>query len=230
MRSPTHTRFKVCCISSSTEADLAIEAGACALGLVSHMPSGPGVIPDDRIAEIAARVPPGVDTFLLTSLQEPESIVEQHRNVRTSALQLVDRLPRGSHAELRSALPGVRLVQGIHVVDEGAIAEAEQVAGVVHAILLDSGNPALETKELGGTGRRHDWAVSARIRERVEVPVFLAGGFNADNAAEAIEVVGPFALDACSGLRDDDFALDRDKLRRFAAAVRRSARCRKDGP
>ena len=146
------------------------------------MPSGPGVIPDERIAESRPGFPPGVDTFLLTSLQEPESIVEQHRSARTSALQLVDRLPRGGHAALRSALPGVRLVQVIHVVDEDAIVEAEQVAGVVHAILLDSGNPTLETEELGGTGRRHDWAVSARIRERVDVPVFLAGGLNPDNA------------------------------------------------
>lgn len=110
----------------------------------------------------------------------------------------------------------------IHVVDEDAIVEAEQVAGVVHAILLDSGNPTLETEELGGTGRRHDWAVSARIRERVDVPVFLAGGLNPDNASQAVEAVGPFALDACSGLRDPDFALDRDKLTRFAAAVGRS--------
>lgn len=179
------------------------------------------MITDERIAEIAARVPPGIDAFLLTSLGDSEAIVEQHRLARTSAVQLVDRLPPGSHAELRRALPGVRLIQVIHVVDEGAIAEAEEAAEAVHAVLLDSGNPNLETKELGGTGRRHDWAVSACIRERVDVPVFLAGGLDAGNVAEAVETVRPFAVDVCSGLRDEGFDLDLDELTRFAAALER---------
>jgi phosphoribosylanthranilate isomerase len=221
VKPPTRTRFKICCVQSQREAELAVEAGACAVGLVSRMPSGPGVIADERIAEIAARVPPGIDTFLLTSLTDSEAIVEQHRAAPTSALQLVDRLAPGSHAELRGALPGVRLIQVIHVVDEGAIAEAEEAEEVVHAILLDSGNPNLATKKLGGTGRRHDWTVSARIRERVDVPVFLAGGLDAANVAEAVETVRPFAVDVCSGLRDESFDLDPDALTRFAAALER---------
>lgn len=222
LKPPARTRFKVCCIQGQPEADLAVEAGACAVGLVSRMPSGPGVITDERIAEIAGRIPPGVDTFLLTSLTDAEAIVEQHRLVRTSALQLVDRLPRGDLAILRETLPGVRLIQVIHVLDEGSITEAEEVSGLVDAILLDSGDPNLETKELGGTGRRHDWAVSARIRERVDVPVFLAGGLDATNVAEAIGTVRPFAVDVCSGLRDSDesFALDPVTLARFAAALK----------
>ena len=222
LKPPTHTRFKVCCVSSSHEADIAVEAGACAVGLVSSMPSGPGVIADERIAEIAARVPPGIDTFLLTSLTDARAIVEQHRAARTSALQLVDRLPRSDLAEVRAALPGVRLIQVIHVLGEGAITAAEEVSGVIDAVLLDSGNPNLEAKELGGTGRRHDSTVSARIRERVDVPVFLAGGLNAANVAEAIETVRPFAVDVCSGLRDESFDLDPDELTRFAVALERA--------
>ncbi len=109
----------------------------------------------------------------------------------------------------------------VHVVDEGAIAEADEVAGAVDAILLDSGDPTLGTKELGGTARRHDWAVSACIRERVDVPVFLAGALDADNVAEAVETVRPFAVDVCSGLRDESFDLDPDELTRFAAALER---------
>jgi phosphoribosylanthranilate isomerase len=91
----------------------------------------------------------------------------------------------------------------------------------VDAILLDSGNPKLEVKELGGTGRRYDWALSRQIRERVDVPVWLAGGLNPDNAREAIETVRPFALDVCSGLRTSEgYDLDPDKLGRFMEAVR----------
>jgi phosphoribosylanthranilate isomerase len=214
-------RIKVCCIKSVEEAWLAIDAGASALGLVSKMPSGPGVISEERAAEIAAAVPPGVDAFLLTSLQDVDALVEQNAFVKARALQLVDALPRGAHAELRRRLPGVKLVQVIHVTGPESIDQAQAVSGGVDAILLDSGNPSLEVKELGGTGRRHDWEISRRIREAVEVPVWLAGGLRPQNAAEAVQAVGPFGLDVCSGLRSGaDFSLDLAKLRAFTAAVR----------
>jgi phosphoribosylanthranilate isomerase len=221
MKPSARPRVKVCCVQSVREAWMAIEAGASALGLVSEMPSGPGVISDGRAAEIAAAVPPGVDAFLLTSLSSAEAIVEQSRAIKPRALQLVDALPRGAHAELRRALPGVKLVQVVHVTGPASLDEAVALAPAVDAILLDSGNPTLEVKELGGTGRRHDWEISRRIREAIEVPLYLAGGLRPENAREAIEVVGPFGLDVCSGLRPGpDFALDADLLERFMAAAR----------
>jgi phosphoribosylanthranilate isomerase len=220
MRPPAHTRVKVCCMKSIEEVWMAIDAGASAIGLVSPMPSGPGPISNERAAEIAAQVPPGVDAFLLTPLQTVEELVEQNRLVKARTLQLVDALPPGAHAELRRAMPGVKLVQVIHVVGPESVDEAVKVAPDVDAILLDSGNPALKVKVLGGTGRRHDWALSREIRERVDVPVWLAGGLNPENAREAIETVGPFGLDLCSGLRTGEgYDLDPDKLERFMAAV-----------
>ena len=195
---------------------LAIEHGAAALGLVSAMPSGPGVIPEDRIAEIAARVPPPVGTFLLTSRQDVKSIIEQQRRCRTNTIQIVDRLAHGSYDDLRRALPGISIVQVIHVVGEESVEEAILAAERVDAILLDSGNPALATKELGGTGRRHDWALSRRIREQIGVPVFLAGGLKPENVRQAVDEVGPFALDICSGVRSDG-RLDEQKLRALFA-------------
>jgi phosphoribosylanthranilate isomerase len=219
MRPTGRPRFKVCCIRSVGEAYRSIEAGAAALGLVSSMPSGPGVIDEERIAEIAARIPPGVDTFLLTCLQDPDAIVEQHHVTRTSTLQFVDEVGDGGLARLRSVLPGVRLVQVVHVTGEESIQQAERAAESAHGVLLDSGNPSLVIKELGGTGRRHDWAISARIRERLDVPVYLAGGLTPENAREALLAVRPFGLDVCSGLRDRAFDLDAGKLARFAHAV-----------
>jgi phosphoribosylanthranilate isomerase len=175
------------------------------------MPSGPGVIPEDRIAEIATRVPPPVATFLLTSRQDVKGIIEQQRRCRTSAIQIVDRLAHGSYGDLRMALPGISIVQVVHVVGEESVDEAVRVAECVDAILLDSGNPTLATKELGGTGRRHDWALSRKIREQIEIPVFLAGGLKPDNVRQAVEEVGPFALDICTGVRSAG-RLDAQKL------------------
>lgn len=213
-------RIKICCIASTAEAWLAIRYGAAALGLVSAMPSGPGVIEDETIAEIARSVPPPIATFLLTCEQSVEKIIAQQRRLRANTLQLVDRLDVGSHAELRAALPGVRIVQVVHVTGEDALHEAVAVAPLVDALLLDSGNPSLAVKELGGTGRVHDWDVSRRIREAVNVPVFLAGGLNPDNVAQAIHQVGPFGLDVCGGVRSEG-GLDEAKLARFVMEAHR---------
>ena len=205
-------------MQSPLEAATAIAAGADAVGLVSRMPSGPGPIDDDVIAEIAATVPPGVATFLLTCEQTSGAIIAQQRRCRTNTIQLVDEVERGVHAQLRDALPGVSLVQVIHVRDQDAIRQAVEVAPHVSAILLDSGNPTLAVKELGGTGRAHDWAISRAIREAVSIPVYLAGGLNASNVAEAIAAVAPFGVDVCSGVRTNG-SLDKIKLSAFVSAV-----------
>ncbi|HQU70670.1 MAG TPA: phosphoribosylanthranilate isomerase [Calditrichia bacterium] len=207
-------RVKICCISSVEEARTAISLGADALGLVSSMPSGPGVIPEETIAGIAASTPPGVNTFLLTSLQDPDAIIEQHRRCGTDTIQLVDALPDGAHQEIRRALPGIRLVQVIHVLDRESIAEAQRVAPHVHALLLDSGNPKLAVKTLGGTGRTHNWEISRELVAAVKRPVFLAGGLTAENIGEAVAGVRPFGVDLCSGVRTGG-KLDPEKLKRF---------------
>jgi phosphoribosylanthranilate isomerase len=211
-------RLKVCCIQDVEEARLAVRLGASALGLVSAMPSGPGVIAEETIAAVARMVPPPVASFLLTSRQDAAAIVEQQRRTRVSTLQLCDRLEEGAHRALREALPGIALVQVVHVVGPESIEEAVAVAGEADAILLDSGDPSRAVKELGGTGRRHDWRLSRRIREAVPVPIFLAGGLRPENVQEAIAEVGPFALDVCSGVRTDG-RLDAHKLERLMAAI-----------
>ncbi|MBZ4410675.1 phosphoribosylanthranilate isomerase [Myxococcus sp. XM-1-1-1] len=219
MQPVRHVRVKVCCISSREEARLAVEWGADALGLVSRMPSGPGVIDEALITELAVTTPPGVSTFLLTCEEDAEQLISQVRRTRVNTVQFVDSLPVGTLRRLRAALPAVKLVQVVHVVDAASVEEACAVAREVDALLLDSGNPSLAVKELGGTGRVHDWSLSRRIREAVAVPVFLAGGLKPENVAEAIQSVGPFGLDVCSGLRTSG-ALDADKLQRFMRAVR----------
>ena len=207
-------RVKICCIASVEEAWIAIRHGASAIGLVSEMPSGPGVIPECLISTIANVVPPTIASFLLTSKQDFESIIGQQKRTGVNTIQICDRLDFGTYQDLRGALPGIALVQVIHVTGPESIDEALSVAGFVNGILLDSGNQALRVKELGGTGRTHDWTLSRTIRQSVAVPIFLAGGLNQDNIATAIEQVDPFGVDVCSGVRTSG-QLDVVKLESF---------------
>lgn len=216
---PTYRpRVKVCCISSVEEAAMAVKYGASALGLVGKMPSGPGVIEDDLIKKIATTIPPPIASFLLTSEVKAEAIIDHHYLTHTNTLQLVDYLEVDQYGKLRETLPWIKLVQVIHVLDESDIERSLSVAPFVDALLLDSGNPNLKVKVLGGTGNTHDWSISRRIREQSPVPIFLAGGLNPSNVRDAIDAVQPYGLDLCSGVRTDG-KLDEKKLEAFFNAV-----------
>ena len=215
-------RVKICCIMSIEEARLAVAAGASAVGLVARMPSGPGVIEDAVIAQIAATVPPPIATFLLTSETDADAIVDHVRRCGTNTVQLVDAVEDRTYTAIRRAVPQVKIVQVLHVADRDVAAEAKELARGVDAFLLDSGNPRLSIKELGGTGRVHDWDLSRRVVDAVDRPVFLAGGLKPENVAEAVRRVRPFGLDLCSGVRTDG-RLDAGKLAAFFAAVSEAA-------
>jgi len=210
---------KVCCIASVEEAKLAINSGATALGLVGPMPSGPGIIDDTLIQQIVHSLDSSVETFLLTSETEAVKIIEHHSRTGTSTIQLVDEVKHETYQKIKHALPEVKLVQVIHVQDETSIKKAIAIENYVDAILLDSGNPNLDVKELGGTGRTHNWNISKRIVESVSIPVILAGGLNSNNVAQAMQVVQAFGLDLCSGVRTNK-RLNKHKLRAFFNAVR----------
>jgi phosphoribosylanthranilate isomerase len=212
------TRVKICCIASEEEARTAISFGASALGLVAAMPSGPGPIADDLILRIARSVPPPVATFLLTCETSADEIIAHYRRTLTSAVQLVDAPRFGAYAAIRAALPALKIVQVVHVRGEDAIDEALLAAECADALLLDSGDPTLAVKELGGTGRVHDWRLSRRIVELSPVPVFLAGGLNSENVREAVDLVQPFGVDICSGVRSGG-RLDEKKLAAFFNAL-----------
>jgi phosphoribosylanthranilate isomerase len=211
-------KVKICCISSILEAKLAIQYGASALGLVGEMPSGPGVISDNLIQTIVPTIPPPIATFLLTSQTSAEGIIAHHKKVNTTVIQMVDALQTGTYQQIRTALPSIKLVQVVHVIDERTIDEALKAAESVDALLLDSGNPNLTIKELGGTGRIHNWALSRKIVEQSRVPIFLAGGLRPDNVRQALEVIQPWGVDLCSGVRTNE-KLDEKKLASFFRAI-----------
>jgi phosphoribosylanthranilate isomerase len=212
------TKVKICCIQSIAEAKTAIENGAYAIGLVSIMPSGPGVISESKIKEIAGWAPDNIKTVLLTSLRNPQDIITQQKYCQTNTLQLVDSLKINTYKILKTELPNVHIIQVIHVVDDSSISESIAIAKDVDMLLLDSGNPNLETKELGGTGRTHNWQISMEIINEVDIPVFLAGGLNPKNVGEAVDKVKPFGVDVCSGVRIDG-NLDAVKVKLFIDIV-----------
>jgi len=216
------TKLKICCIQNIDEANLSVQYGAYSVGLVSEMPSGPGIISEKRINQIAETLPKSVRTFLLTSKQNSSEIVEQLKRCKTNTVQIVDKLVSGSYSEIRDELPDIKIVQVIHVLENNSIDEAILISEEVDALLLDSGNPELNVKELGGTGRTHNWELSRTICESVDVPVYLAGGLNAENVAEAIKAVKPFAVDVCSGVRTNG-KLDEEKLAEFAKQIKQAS-------
>ncbi len=212
------TPFKVCCIQSREEAETALAAGASAIGLVAEMPSGPGPISDALIADIAAAMRGRVRTVLLSSRTDAAGLIHHVRSTGCDTLQIVDHVGREVRAAVREALPQVAIWQVLHVEGEASLDLVSALADGADALLLDSGSPAAATRQLGGTGRAHDWSISARIVTASPVPVWLAGGLSPANARQAVEQVRPFGLDICSGLRTAG-ALQPDRLAAFASLL-----------
>lgn len=212
------TKVKICCINSENEAQMAIDYGASALGLVAKMPSGPGPISDELILSIAKTIPEHIASFMLTSETSADDIIQHHYRTQTNTIQIVDALAFGTYDQIKKTLPAINIVQVIHVIDESSVEEALSIAEHVDYLLLDSGNPNAAIKELGGTGRTHNWALSKSIVQQSKVPVFLAGGLNAENVQRAIDIVGPYGVDLCSSVRTNGH-LDPKKLEDFFSNV-----------
>lgn len=218
LHSSPKLRVKICCISSEEEADLAVRYGADALGLVSAMPSGPGIISDELIKRICSKVPPSISTFLLTSHTEADQIIEQNAICGCDVIQLCDRMNVQQLQKLRGVSGGTKLVQVVHITGIEVLDYALDVAPFVDGLLLDTGDPGLPIKILGGTGREHDWNISRLVCRSVTVPVFLAGGLYHENVVKAVDTVRPFGVDVCSRIRTDG-RLDESKLAKFLMSL-----------
>ena len=130
------TRVKICCISSVDEANIAINNGAWALGLVGNMPSGPGIISDLTIAQIASSVPDHIKTFLLTSETTAEGIIAHHRRTLTDMIQIVDAVDLDVYGVLRKELPEISMVQVMHVIDQSSVNTALEITPHVDYLLI----------------------------------------------------------------------------------------------
>ena len=213
-------QVKICCIQSPEEAETAVSFGAAAVGMVSEMPSGPGELPEATIREIADSLPSGAGTFLLTAVTDTDRLIEKVQTCGVNTLQLWDSLAPLDYVQLRMALPGVSIVQAIHVIDNSAVDEAIAAARLADALVLDSSNPQVPFRWESQSGRIHDWKISREITETVDCPVLLAGGLDPENIEYAVRTVRPYGVDVCSGVRTGD-ALDRRKVASFFEALRK---------
>ncbi|MHC8597672.1 phosphoribosylanthranilate isomerase [Arenicellales bacterium IMCC55707] len=215
------TQIKVCCIANAEEAQIALNQGINAVGLVGHMPSGPGVIGSDRAASIIAALPGGVDSFFLTSHELGRDIVEALGVIKASTVQIVRHIDPVEYLPIIENLPNLRRIQVIHVENDSALGLIERYNEVADAFLLDSGKTMGTNPQFGGTGKVHDWVISKQFVQSTDLPVYLAGGLSSENVFRAVTEVRPAGVDVCSGVRSND-TLDLEKLQAFVQEVKRA--------
>lgn len=210
-------RVKICGIRSGTDLERALAAGADALGfIVGARHRTEAELSPAAAADLVRCLPPFVSSVMVTHRQEPGAILALADQVRPSVLQLQDAIDPGALQTLRSALPATRLVVAVHVIDADAIPEARRLAPLVDALLLDSRT----ADRIGGTGVPHDWSISRRIVEAVQIPVILAGGLQPGNLAEAIARVRPAAVDVNTGVENAAGEKDPQRLQAFVRIAR----------
>ena len=190
------------------------------MGFVCAIPTSERTININDATSITTQLPASTKTFLLTSEITAELIRKKARLASVSTVQILAHLSSTESEKLSKILPDIEKVQVIHIQDRSALELIDRYAPYVNAFLLDSGRPDLSPPEYGGTGRTHDWTISAEFVRRSPLPVFLAGGLTPDNVGEAIRKIRPNGVDLCSGVRSNG-RLDSTKLEKFIAAVRK---------
>jgi phosphoribosylanthranilate isomerase len=170
---------------------------------------------------VLGALPGAVGGVVLSAESEPEAVVATARALEPTVLHLAGPpLGAAAVAAIRRAVAPTRVMQAIAVTGDDALASARAYERVADWLILDSADPA--AVEVGGTGRVHDWDLSARIVEAVHVPVLLAGGLSPENVASAIRRVRPWGVDSFSHTNrpDDSGRKDPDRVRRFVEAAK----------
>jgi phosphoribosylanthranilate isomerase len=202
-------RVKICGVRGLEEAEVAIEAGADALGF-NFWPRSPRYIAPDAARIIVSQISPLVSAIGVFVNEDQQRIAEIVSLVGLNAVQLHgDETP-----EFCAGFGSIRIIKAIRVADDFDYASIKRYT--VSAILLDTGVKG----SYGGTGERFDWGVAVEAKRYARI--ILAGGLTIENVAEAITSVNPFAIDVCSGVEAEPGRKDPDKLRRFMAEVVRA--------
>ena len=207
-------RVKICGNKRLEDALEGVKAGADALGfLVGQVHVSSDFISKEAAREIIEKLPPFISTVLVTHLSDVEGIISLAAFTRVSTVQLHGESKVDDILVLREHLPNIKLYKTIHVEDGSAIPLASEWDNRVDAILLDTISEA--ENKVGGTGKTHDWSISAEIVKSLHIPVILAGGLDPDNVQAAIRAVQPFAVDVNSGMKGPDGYKDFATLHSF---------------
>jgi phosphoribosylanthranilate isomerase len=206
---------KVCGIRSWEEADAALDCGATALGfLVGLTHRAEDGIGEAEARAIVRRLPGHAEPVLVTHLLDPERVAELAASIGARTAQVHGDMTAADLRRLRALAPGARLLKAVHVTGDDALGHALSYAPDADALVLDSRT----ADRLGGTGRPHDWSISARIVDAVApLPVYLAGGLRPENVVEAVARVRPAGVDVNSGVEDTNGRKDTAKMRAFVA-------------
>lgn len=216
-----YTRVQVAGVSSLEEATYLVEHGVDALGFTLRLPSG---VHDGLTEELARRIiaalPPFVGRVLITYIDNPGEAIDLCRFLGVDCLQLHGPFPEREIDRIRVALPHLKVLRAVHVVDASAVDEARRLARRVDALILDTYDP--QSGRHGATGKVHDWELSRQIVAAVQRPVILAGGLTSDNVRHAIATVHPWAVDVHTGVENADGTRSFARMRQFLAAVKGS--------
>jgi phosphoribosylanthranilate isomerase len=212
-------RVKICGITSSEEARIAISCGADAVGFLVGL-NYPTEDEIDKLAakEIIASLPPFVSTVLVTHSKELAWVVDTCQLLGCTTIQLHGDFAREKIPLLRAKVPYARIIKAVHVVDSNSVTVAAGFAQLVDAVLLDT---KTQTR-IGGTGITHDWSISAKIAKKISAPVILAGGLTPGNVSAAILKVKPFAVDVNSGVENTDGRKSLEKIKAFIRSAKES--------
>ena len=213
-------RVKICGIRNEEDLNTAVAAGADAVGfLVGQVHASPSFLLPGTAARLATALPPYVQPVLVTHLTEPAEILDLVSRTGIYTIQLHGGSTPEQVATLRDKLIAqAKLIVATHLQEERQILDLMDYYAVADTILLDSCLP--EQRKVGGTGVICDWDLAAKFTSSALLPVTLAGGLAADNVADAIRKVKPYAVDANSRLRDAEGKLDYEKALSFCQNAR----------
>lgn len=203
------TWIKICGTTSERDADIAIRAGANALGFV--MAESTRQVTDTAAYSIGTIVPKGVETIGVFVNEELGTLAQTARFCKFTGVQLQGDEDQHYIAQLRALLPDIKIVKGVSA---SSLANSPDLEP--DAWLIDSGN----SNQRGGTGKTFDWHQAQPFAQKLKAPVIVAGGLSAENVQSALDVLRPWGVDVVSGVESYPGRKHPGAVAQFIDAVR----------
>ena len=210
-------RVKICGITRSKDVKAVADRGADALGFVVGSPSSSRNLSLARAHILMQNVPIFLAKVAVTSSQDPKAIFKICSRLNPDALQLHNYTVSMVRA-LSKSDERIQLILATPIHGKPSLEAARVASNYSDAVLADTPS----SNAMGGTGRVHDWHLTAKIRNAIYPrPLILAGGLTPGNVKEAVRKVRPFAVDVSSGVEKRVGVKDHEKIREFIANAKR---------